>query len=1191
MRSNTNKGITLIALIITIIILLILAGVTITMLTGENGILNQSQKSTIETYHGIVKDQVILGVNQYHVDKNTTGVSEDVVAYLLSNDYVKKVADLEYYRVNVETIAKNIKTGKGATKEEGDIYVIEEYESSIANSVKVASTSKADVQSSTKVADESAESTKQYVLRYYDKSGNTKDLLYLSGNGSYVDSNPNKDDDSKTDPYGDDEPGLDPTKDIEKPEDTDEDDDVQIPDAKVTKEIKCIEDLIDVAVDVNLKGKSYENEKIILTKSLDFTNKADYRDPDHYYSYNGENTEYYSLDSLKQVTTAGGTTQSDADAINDTGKQSANVFDELQVSSSFNAPGFFQIGDTKETSFKGIFDGQGNTISNMVITSNKTYNQGNQSRDIIGMFGYNLGYVYNLNLTLADIKLYESVPVGILVGNNNGVIKECSINTEVELNSEAPTMFAVISATNTGKINKCKALGTYTLSNAPTDFGVITTTNTGSITSCNIDGTYNLSKSPTNFSIISTINNGKIRKCEINPTVNITDTGKYPTKFSIIANNNFGQIYKCNISGEYSMSAGTMDNMGLLSLTNEKSGIIFSCSISGKFQKFNGGMPYFGTIAAFNLGKIKHCVVESTIEYGLNGSFTNFGGLVGKNEGTVACCENYYSNDMLIASNCAGGIVGENIGTVANCINYGGFDIKTSANLGGIIGKNDSTATVEKCNNGQKDGENATINGAYSQGVTGIIGSTGAVDEFTIENCHNYMNIDGNCSAGIISETELIGKINIINCNNYGKVNAVNSASGIVNTYNLNSSSSGTVFNVANCTNNGDVIGGSTICGGIVTKLDFYSKVTIANCINNGTVTQNSDYGGGIAGRIGYASADIINTTISNCQNNGIVNAGNESGGILGEANGSTIIKNCKNTGKINENISGNGIGGIVGYCKNNITINGCENTGLVNGYWGIGGILGWSCTSFDIQNSKNSGSIKCSYEDVAGIVGYAKSNSGNTETGNVFGCINTGEISGGARAAGIVGVNNISSNLTIKNCINEGTITGSSMDIAGICGNMQSAKIYNCGNKGTISGDDASGIGSRLYSGEIINCFNTGKIVGTQSSLGAGISAMCSGGLIKNCYNAATDITNGGGIISCRDEDSNTLENVYNISGIDAIVSVDTGSAISSTAITMSEFEMKAESFITTLNNNKESYTSWKKDTSNTNKGYPTYD
>ena len=40
-----NNGITLIALVITIIVLLILAGVSIATLTGQNGILTQAQNA------------------------------------------------------------------------------------------------------------------------------------------------------------------------------------------------------------------------------------------------------------------------------------------------------------------------------------------------------------------------------------------------------------------------------------------------------------------------------------------------------------------------------------------------------------------------------------------------------------------------------------------------------------------------------------------------------------------------------------------------------------------------------------------------------------------------------------------------------------------------------------------------------------------------------------------------------------------------------------------------------------------------------------------------------------------------------------------------------------------------------------------------------------------------------------------
>ena len=48
-KRKENKGITLIALVITIIVLLILAGVSIAMLTGKNGILTQAQKAKTDT--------------------------------------------------------------------------------------------------------------------------------------------------------------------------------------------------------------------------------------------------------------------------------------------------------------------------------------------------------------------------------------------------------------------------------------------------------------------------------------------------------------------------------------------------------------------------------------------------------------------------------------------------------------------------------------------------------------------------------------------------------------------------------------------------------------------------------------------------------------------------------------------------------------------------------------------------------------------------------------------------------------------------------------------------------------------------------------------------------------------------------------------------------------------------------------
>ena len=61
---KNQKGITLIALVITIIVLLILAGVAIAMLSGDNGILNKASDSKVKTAIGAGKEAVSMAVNE-----------------------------------------------------------------------------------------------------------------------------------------------------------------------------------------------------------------------------------------------------------------------------------------------------------------------------------------------------------------------------------------------------------------------------------------------------------------------------------------------------------------------------------------------------------------------------------------------------------------------------------------------------------------------------------------------------------------------------------------------------------------------------------------------------------------------------------------------------------------------------------------------------------------------------------------------------------------------------------------------------------------------------------------------------------------------------------------------------------------------------------------------------------------------
>ena len=71
--SEYEKGITLIALVLTIIVLLILAGVSISMLTGDNGILTQAQRAKELTEASSEEEFIQLLIIGYNSNKKTYG--------------------------------------------------------------------------------------------------------------------------------------------------------------------------------------------------------------------------------------------------------------------------------------------------------------------------------------------------------------------------------------------------------------------------------------------------------------------------------------------------------------------------------------------------------------------------------------------------------------------------------------------------------------------------------------------------------------------------------------------------------------------------------------------------------------------------------------------------------------------------------------------------------------------------------------------------------------------------------------------------------------------------------------------------------------------------------------------------------------------------------------------------------------
>ena len=87
---NKNKGITLIALVITIIVLLILAGISIATLAGDNGILTKANEAKEETRGASVEEEIILWKAEKQADKLTNGMGESVITPVKTKEELLK---------------------------------------------------------------------------------------------------------------------------------------------------------------------------------------------------------------------------------------------------------------------------------------------------------------------------------------------------------------------------------------------------------------------------------------------------------------------------------------------------------------------------------------------------------------------------------------------------------------------------------------------------------------------------------------------------------------------------------------------------------------------------------------------------------------------------------------------------------------------------------------------------------------------------------------------------------------------------------------------------------------------------------------------------------------------------------------------------------------------------------------------
>ncbi len=99
-----NKGITLIALVITIIVLLILAGVSIAMLSGDNSILKNAQAARDNSAAGTLDETVKLAVG--NIMTANLGWPTDVTG--AATNPSTEAAKLKDLKTQIESVNANI---------------------------------------------------------------------------------------------------------------------------------------------------------------------------------------------------------------------------------------------------------------------------------------------------------------------------------------------------------------------------------------------------------------------------------------------------------------------------------------------------------------------------------------------------------------------------------------------------------------------------------------------------------------------------------------------------------------------------------------------------------------------------------------------------------------------------------------------------------------------------------------------------------------------------------------------------------------------------------------------------------------------------------------------------------------------------------------------------------------------------
>ena len=833
--------------------------------------------------------------------------------------------------------------------------------------------------------------------------------------------------------------------------------------------------------------------------------------------------------------------------------------------------------------FTGKFDGNGHTISGIVIKSTDDYQ---------GLFGYSSGTI--MNVGVIDSSISGGYIVGGVCGKNKGTITSCYNTGTISYlggGSDSESSFGGVCGENQGTIENCY--------------------NTGAVIGSNVEGSHRIG------GVCGYNNSGTIKNCY--STGEVGGTGNVG---GVCGWNYYGTITNCYSTGTVSRLASCLFSY-FGGVCGENYGTITNCYYDTDFYTGNAIGDDQGT--AYNvIGKTTAALCGLTLPTGFDSAVWTAG-----SAGSVTVTEGNYGKKTYTSPSLKG--VGSAYAFEVDVYNFGtnGSDdwkpyteISTAEELqninnnlsGNYVLTTDITLTAPA-----EDESNWTAIGNGINHFTGKFSGDGHTISGIVINKsdENYQGLFGYSEGTImnvgvidssISGGEYVGGVcgyntgTIKNCYSTGAVSGNGNVGGVFG-YNYGGT-------IENCYNTGTVTGSGDYVGGVCGQSQIG---TIENCYSTGAVSGTRDYVGGVCGRNN-------GSTIKNCYSTGTDSGSWYVGGVCGDNTG--IIENCYSIGAVSA--SSGCVGGVCG--RNYSTITNCyydtdfytgnaigDDQGTADNVTGIStaelcGTLSdlgfyndvWTDGSYSADGKKATATLPqlkvfedtsaptttlslynfgtdeafdwkpyteiSTAEELKALSNDSTKWSGNyvltanitltapTEDGSNWTAIGTsstpftGKFSGdGHTISGIVinksdkdyqGLFGYSTGTIMNIGVIDSSISGGN-SVGGVCGwNEDVGTITNCYSTGAVSaaGECVGGVCGINNGGTIENCYSTGAVSGTGE-----VGGVCgqNGGTIENCYSTGTvsGSNNVGGV--CGVNVYGTIKNCYStgtVSGNDNV-------------------------------------------------------